>query len=413
MSLFIQKKFVSDYLAPICNQIKVEPTACEIFAKTITSKKEGFYTKNSLSFKKIAPPTFSRSYSTLVKGKTPFPDEVLIKSYMEIVDSVPRILMMRSGYFWEYWKVAKVMKNQDLIPLVHGQSQMFRIPYEVLKALDFQHGELLRVPSLEFFQEGDEAVKNLALIAEKIHKYRPLYSLLNHFPSEITSAGRIDHTPSFAPFLLSATMGLREGYNESGLSFVFGDCCKVGQQLVVLPGNRKRLSIDNTFAITNNMIREGMTIKNYPPKKIEEMLDAVLEYYFEALQLPLGQIQVIGVPIEKVSAWTYASGPFGIHTGRPMQEVLDDFSQEKKPKKADQVRLMLTEQALHRDEGVKVINLMDQEAVQHFCKDLPEKSPSEEESLKEFLHEIKVEKKNAEIEIFQSTLKNVIRKVLN
>ena len=69
--------------------------------------------------------------------------------------------MAKSGYLEPYWKVARAMQYKGLLTLTHGQSQTFRIPYEMLKVLGYCNGGLIRVPSPEFFKQSKEAMAKL------------------------------------------------------------------------------------------------------------------------------------------------------------------------------------------------------------------------------------------------------------
>jgi hypothetical protein len=300
------------------------------------------------------------------------------------------------------------MQERELIPLVHGQSQVFRISYEVLKSLDFKEGELLRLPSPDFFRQSAEAMKRLPLYQREIGKAR-LWHQISGFVG-IQKLSRLDHLPDLAPFLLSATIGLEGGYSESGLWYVFGG---PAHKYDTQPsGNQSRLEADVCKELVSSMIREGMRMRGGTPEKTQEVLVEIVDKFFpQATRQSLGQLLVIGLPLDRISEWAYASGRFGIEARCSIKEMVDDFAKGKKPTRVDQVRLCLTQNSLHREHGVKIVNLMDEERVEEFCKGVSIKPLAEEEALRELQPFIKTEKSNEAFKTFQSELKAAIARL--
>lgn len=351
----------------------------------------------------------------------PFPDGIQAKW----MDTIPHMRMAKSGYLEPYWRVARAMQHKGLLPLVHGQSQIFRVCHEVLKALGFRNGELLRIPSPDFFAQSKEAMAKLSHYQTKTNNL--FYRTIHQFPTSYISpelAGRLDHMSQFSPFLLSTTLGLGgieatiddgftwgRAYDEFGLSFVFGQPAHKFD--TDTRGNRSRSDSDS-IQTANKMVRAAMELKGYSDDKIEDVLEKLQGLYEQAKELEYGQLLIVGMPSDKASEWTYASRRYGVATGRQMLEVMDDLSQGISPKKAGQVRLLLTEVSLHPVTGVSVVNLMDESEVESFCMGIPMKPLSEEQDLQTILDRSKdtVQLDRGPLEAFQRKLRNTIAEIL-
>ena len=157
-----------------------------------------------------------------------------------------------------------------------------------------------------------------------------------------------------------------------------------------------------------------MKQKDYPPQKIKQVLEKVEGLYESAKKLEYGQLLVVGVPSDKMSKWVYGCRRFGIATGCSMTKVMDDLSKGLIPK-AGQVRVTLTEESLDPINGVQVVNLMDDKAVEDFCEGIPMKPLSEEEGLQKVHSHERSSAKHFDrqpLEVFQEIVKKTIQEVL-
>lgn len=324
-------------------------------------------------------------------GGIPFPDRTLVRQFegdrfnydkfytAARAEQYPKTLA-------KYWKVAQEMHSQGLIPFVHGQTAIWGVTQAVLEALDFRGCASLRLPSM-LTLTNDQMRQKVDLIGEEARKHYLRAWVRSHFPYLSLKAG-FDHDPVVRTHLLSVTIGaFHAEFEDSPFSLTFGGgaCMPRTKAPISLDGNRSILPMEQCKEIARRMIVSALQERDMSPETIDVTTHRANLLFDRAAQLDVGNLLVIGVPMAQLSRMVYHSRSFGIPTGIPIGEVLEFLSEKKIRRLGYQARLMLCKDTVGQETGVRVVNIMNERAVEQFCLGKSIKPASEESILNSIL----------------------------
>ncbi|GEM_PF-3925507 len=261
-----------------------------------------------------------------------------------------------------YLQVAHEMQSRGLIPLVHGQSAIWMIPQRILKALDFERCQLLRLPEEAFGESHEIAAMIDHEMQQRAGHWLPFYHRITFFKN-------LDLQPEFSARLLSATIGLFHCEAKNApLSFVFGGSIPRGPASISCryPGNRSLMSTERCKTIANRIIANGMIQRGFSCEVLEDLIKAIQPLYDAAEQAEIGQLIVLGVPQSNLHKFVYHCETGGIPTGIPIQRAVESISTGIIPREGCQVRFVFCRETMARSSGIEVVNLMDEESLQSF-----------------------------------------------
>ncbi len=313
------------------------------------------------SFTKFSTNFCQRRYSSLENKAACFPDRTLLfkdtRRYDH--DAGTGITKQRMWRYFDvisrYALVAESMYNQNLVPIVHGQAAANLIAQRLLQALGFDNLRSLRSSNFHFL-EGDNLRKKIDVLQKK-------------------SQWNLDHSDEVRQSMLACTIGLfNYESNESPVHFAlgggrpsFGDT-----RSDELLGNRNILEYEEIKVLGLEMITHAMKNQGFKDSFVQEILQKIEPLYSVAGRLDIGQILVVGVPYTLLStsladSCLYHSEAFGTPTGLSILEVLEKLDNGEIPLEGLQVRLLLSKELIEV-ENISMVNIMDSQDVNAFCK---------------------------------------------
>jgi len=259
-----------------------------------------------------------------------------------------------------YVQVAKVMHTKELIPLVHGQSSLWMVAQRAVGWLD--------CPKIRSCAYSCSRAEVIRLIDEDRERraahWLPFYNRISVFKT-------LDVGPQLRDRLLSVTIGLFHCEAKNApLSYVLGGSYLRGPNSMPcqVPGNRSYMETEKCRKLARRMITDAMQLRGYELSQAQQLISRLEPLFDEAIQAPIGQLLVLGVPARKISQWAYHSETGGLPTGYSVNEVLEGIEQGALPKVGCQARLLLCDETFAPESGTEVINIMDRTEVEKYIQ---------------------------------------------
>lgn len=297
-----------------------------------------------------------------------------------------------------------------MVPFVHGQNVTWSIPTRVLEKIGHKHLCSLRSPRSDFSKTSHEILTEVNAIAKRQIYNLPHWFMMYFFPQFTTGKNQLDHQMLLRQHLISVTLGAFHWEpDETPFNYVFGG--ETESKFFCHEGNRSVMAEEEARSIIKEIVFSVFKEK----KAGEHFLDQAWNFYEEAHTFPIGQLIVFGIPMPLLDRAIYPCKTFGRPIKMTPQEFVRRGCDENSFLPTWQARVILSAETLHPDRGIQVINVMDEEAVRLFTKDIDLPSPWQNPFLKKMLKSEKTdieEKTRTHLRDFYRRLDKVIEQAI-